>query len=346
MHGDGRPFRSASEAIETYRAEEPGLTDQYMKPFVVVDDEGSPVGPIREGDAVVFFNFRGDRAIEITRAFEAGPDADFPFFDRGRVPAVRYAGMMQYDGDLHLPKRYLVSPPAIDRTIAEFLARNGLRQLACAETQKFGHVTYFFNGNNSEKFDAALEQWVEVPSDRVPFDQRPWMKAAEVTDAVLAAVDDFHPDFIRVNYANGDMVGHTGDVRAARVAMEAVDLSLERLVTGLLARGGVCLVTADHGNADEMIERVKKTHSFVRDAEGRLKPRTSHTLNPVPFAVVGAAPGARYRVRADMGTGMAAPGLANLPATALNLLGFEAPHDYLPGVLDAEPLPASNQETP
>jgi 2,3-bisphosphoglycerate-independent phosphoglycerate mutase len=325
--GDGRRFASAGAAIETFRAEQPGIIDQNLPPFVVADAAG-PVGPIEDGDAVVVFNFRGDRALEITRAFEAPAGASLPF-DRQRVPAVRYAGMMQYDGDLKLPTRFLVSPPVIERTVAEYLAKAGLRQLACSETQKFGHVTYFFNGNNSAKFDAALEEWIEVPSDPVDFAERPWMKAAEVTDAVLASVASFRPAFVRVNFANGDMVGHTGDLRAARVAMEALDLCLQRLVPGLLAQGAICVITADHGNCDEMIERDKRTGALKRGPGGGYKARTSHTLNAVPFVVVGGGAGERFRWREDL----EAPGLANVAATCLNLLGFEAPDDYWPGVL-------------
>lgn len=323
--GQGRQFGSATEAILTYRAEDPEVIDQYMDSFVVTAG-GEPVGTIEDGDSVVFFNFRGDRAIEITRAFE---DVDFAFFDRQRVPEVRYAGMMQYDGDLNLPTRFLVPPPAIDRTVGEYLARSGVRQLAISETQKFGHVTYFFNGNRSGRFDEAGERYVEIPSDRVEFDERPWMKAAEIADATLEHIDDFAPGFVRVNFANGDMVGHTGDVRAARMAMEALDISLERLVEGILERGGVAIVTADHGNCDEMFMR-DKSGAFVVDEAGRKKPRTSHTLNPVPCSIVGGGAGQRFH----WSSGVEAPGLANLAATVCNLLGFYAPEGYLPSLVE------------
>ena len=144
VHGQGRAFTSTREAIETYRAEDPELIDQFMAEFVIHDDDG-PVGKIADGDAVVFFNFRGDRALEISRAFEAGDD--FDKFDRGPRPDVLYAGIMQYDGDLLIPQRFLVEPPTIERTLGEYLAQNGVAQFACAETQKYGHVTYFWNGN-------------------------------------------------------------------------------------------------------------------------------------------------------------------------------------------------------
>ena len=166
VHGRGRPFKSAREAIETLRAEQPGIIDQNLPPFVIVDASGKPVGPIQDGASVVLFNFRGDRSIELSQAFE---DDTFPHFDRGRRPRVAFAGMMQYDGDLGVPRHYLVSPPAIERTLGEYLARSGVSQLAISETQKFGHVTYFWNGNRSGRFDECLETYLEVPSDPLPF---------------------------------------------------------------------------------------------------------------------------------------------------------------------------------
>ena len=317
--GRAERFGSAGEAIETFRRREPGLSDQHLPPFVVADD-GGPVGTIGDGDAVVLFNFRGDRALEITRAFESD---DFPYFDRVRRPEVKYAGMMQYDGDLRLPRSFLVQPPAIERTVGEYLARNGISQLACSETQKFGHVTYFFNGNRSDKFDAALEDYVEIPSDRVRFEQRPWMKAAEITDAVVASLDRNSPRFLRINYANGDMVGHTGDLRSAVLAMEAVDLSLGRLLAEISARDGVAIVTADHGNADQMFQ-TDRSGEIRRRADGEPEPHTSHTLNPVRLSIVDPLSGADFRLRGDLER----PGLSNVAATALFLLGFQAPGDY------------------
>jgi 2,3-bisphosphoglycerate-independent phosphoglycerate mutase len=170
VHGRGRGFSSARQAIETLRREGGGVSDQYLPPFVVVDEGERPVGPIRDGASVVLFNFRGDRAIEISRAFE---EDSFPVFDRSPRPDVAYAGMMEYDGDLHVPAQYLVSPPAIDRTVGEYLVRNGAGQLAISETQKYGHVTYFWNGNRSGSFDESLETYVEIPSDTLPFEERP-----------------------------------------------------------------------------------------------------------------------------------------------------------------------------
>ena len=307
--GEGRGFASATEAIETYYREDPGITDQYLDSFVVVE-EGKPVGSIQDGDAVVLFNFRGDRAIEISRAFE---EPAFHEFDRVRVPEVFYAGMMQYDGDALIPKHFLVEPPAIDRTIGQYLCASDVTSFAISETQKFGHVTYFWNGNNSGYIDGRLEKYVEIPSDRVRFDERPWMKAAEITDATIEAIESGRYKFIRLNYPNGDMVGHTGVVPAIRVAVETVDLGLRRLMPVVRAAAGVLVVTADHGNADCMFT----------EKGGKREPMVAHTLNPVPFIIKDFSGANRIAMRS-----VAAPGLSNVAATLLNLLGFEKPADY------------------
>jgi 2,3-bisphosphoglycerate-independent phosphoglycerate mutase len=324
VRGEGRGFRSAREAIETLRAESPGIGDQYLPPFVILDEEGAPTGPIRDGAAVILYNFRGDRAIEISRAFE---DEELTDFDRGPRPDVLYAGMMQYDGDLQIPSRFLVVPPAIDRTLGEYLARNGLTQLAISETQKFGHVTYFWNGNRSGHFDEDLETYVEVPSDTLPFEERPWMKAAEITDAILAELSSRSYRHVRVNYANGDMVGHTGVRESAIQAVEAVDLQIGRLLPIIEAMGGAIIVTADHGNADCMFDVDAKSGEPKRDEQGRIAVKTSHTLNPVPCHIY--SPG--HAIALD--TKLRAPGLANIAATVLQLLGLRAPDDYEPSLL-------------
>ncbi|MDS4013137.1 MAG: 2,3-bisphosphoglycerate-independent phosphoglycerate mutase, partial [Candidatus Accumulibacter sp.] len=310
--GQGEQYASASAAIEALRARFPGTIDQDLPPFVI-GENGQPVGTIEDGDSVVFFNFRGDRSIEITRAFE---EAGFDKFDRVRVPQVTYAGMLQYDGDLKLPKRFLVDPPAIMDTMGEWFAKAGITQFACSETQKFGHVTYFWNGNRSNKF--AGETYHEVPSDVVPFEQRPWMKAAEIADAMIDALRSGEYRTLRCNFANGDMVGHTGSFRAATMAIEAVDLQLARILPVIDALGGVALITADHGNADEMYEIDKKTRQPAKNADGSFKAKTSHTLNPVPLILYDNVSGGKLALQQT-----ANAGLSNLAATMANLLGFE-----------------------
>lgn len=310
--GEGPQFASASAAVEALRVQYPGTIDQDLPPFVIAAD-GKPLGSIEDGDAVVFFNFRGDRALEITRAFV---EADFDKFDRVRYPRVTYAGMLQYDGDLHLPERFLVPPPAIRDTSGEWFSKAGITQFACSETQKFGHVTYFWNGNRSGKFDG--ETYLEVPSDVVPFEQRPWMKAAEIADAMVAAIASGQYKVLRCNFANGDMVGHTGNFRAATMAVEAVDLALGRVLKAVEAAGGVALITADHGNADEMFELDKKSKQPARNADGSFKAKTAHTLNPVPLILFNASGDARLGLRQTEDAG-----LSNIAATVANLLGFD-----------------------
>ena len=323
--GEGRTFASATEAIETFRAET-GVIDQDLPPFVIAKD-GKPVGTVEDGDSVVFFNFRGDRAIEISKTFEAGED--FDKFDRVRVPSVVYAGMLEYDGDLHIPTKYLVSPPEITNTMGEYLTAAGISQYAISETQKYGHVTYFWNGNKSGKFSEELETYVEVPSDIVPFEQRPWMKCAEITDLLIEALESGKYDCLRVNFPNGDMVGHTGSLEATVCSMEALDLQLGRILKTLDKVGGVAVITADHGNADEMAETDKKTGAPKRNKDGSLKAKTSHTLNRVPCIIYDNVSRDTYEVCEDNGQF----GLSAVAATVVNLLGYEKPEMWDDGII-------------
>ena len=313
--GEGRQFASAAEAVEAYRAELK-VIDQDLPPFVIAEN-GAPVGTINDGDSVIFYNFRGDRAIEISKAFD---DKEFTKFDRVRYPNVVYAGMLEYDGDLHIPSNYLVNPPEITNTMGEYLASTGVSQLAISETQKYGHVTYFWNGNKSGKFDENLETYIEVPSDVVPFEQRPWMKCAEITDKLIECLESGKYACLRVNFPNGDMVGHTGNILATRCSMEALDLQLKRLLEVVDKLKGVALITADHGNADEMYECDKKGMPKA-GKDGSFKAKTSHTLNPVPFIIYDNYYSDKYKVKADNGEF----GLSNVAATAVNFLGYQAP---------------------
>ena len=315
--GEGRQFASAEEAITTYR-NELKVIDQDLPPFVIAKD-GEPVGTIHDGDSVIFFNFRGDRSIEISKAFESG--ADFDKFDRKRVPAVLYAGMLEYDGDLHIPSRFLVNPPEITNTMTEYLCSVGVSELAISETQKYGHVTYFWNGNKSGKFSEELETYIEIPSDVVPFEQRPWMKCAEITDKLIECLKSGEYKFLRVNFPNGDMVGHTGSFLATECSMEALDLQLARILKVVDELHGAAIITADHGNADEMYEIDKKTGAPKAGKDGSFKAKTSHTLNPVPCIIYDNFTKEQYAVKSDRRD----LGLSSVAATTVNLLGYEAP---------------------
>jgi 2,3-bisphosphoglycerate-independent phosphoglycerate mutase len=330
VHGEGRQFSSAREAVETYRKEIPGIIDQDLKEFVIAeggpDGKPAPIGTIQDGDSVVYFNFRGDRALEITAAFE---DDTFDKFDRGRRPQVCYAGMMEYDGDLHVPRRYLVSPPSIDRTMGEYLAAAGVRTLAISVTQKYGHVTYFFNGNRTGKFNDTLEDYVEIKSDVLPFEQRPWMKCAEITDRVLEAIPSGKYDFIRLNFPNGDMVGHTGIYQAVVCSMEAMDLQLGRIARAVEDAGAVMVITADHGNSDDMFEHDKKSGAVSRKEDGSPKAKTSHSLNPVPCIIYDPD----YRGEYPNGALNEGLGISSIAATCIRLLGYVPPADYDPAVI-------------
>ncbi len=320
-------FPSLAAAIAHFRTI-PTLTDQYLPPFVITAKDGSAVGPIVDNDAVVFFNFRGDRAMEISRAFAS---QEFPYFDRVRVPKIFYAGMMEYDGDLKIPEHYLVSPPEIENTLGEYLARQGKRQFACSETQKFGHVTYFWNGNRTGKFADKLEEYVEITSDRLQFDLRPWMKAAEITDVTIERMHAGAFDAGRINYANGDMVGHTGNFLAAVIAVETVDLMLGRLIGAAQESDTILLITADHGNCDDMYDA--KPSEFpgwtAPTYEIRPKPKTAHSLNPVPFYLYDPRGISGYALNAAARN----PSLANVANTILTTMGMVPVPDYLPSLV-------------
>ena len=302
VQGIGRQFASAKEAIETYRAET-GCIDQDLPAFVVARN-GQPVAKIANGDSVVLFNFRGDRAQEISLAFDR---KDFDKFDRGDYTGVKFAGMLQYDGDLNIPENYLVQPPVIQNTLTEVLCEAGIREFACSETQKYGHVTYFWNGNRSGKVSEALEDYLEIPSDVIPFEQAPAMKSKEITEAMLTAMRSGKYQFLRCNYPNGDMVGHTGVMDAVVYAMECVDAGVKAIVEEAQRLGYTVLITADHGNADQMTETKK----------GKTSVRTAHSLNPVPFIICDKDN--------DWKVLEGEYGLANVAPTVVKMMGLTAP---------------------
>lgn len=311
VKGEARQFASAAEAVEVLRTETNAI-DQDLPEFVIAEN-GQPVGKIVDKDSVVLFNFRGDRAIEISMAFD---NVEFNHFNRGPKPDVVYAGMLQYDGDLKLPEKFLVNPPEITNTLSEVLVKAGYNQYAVSETQKYGHVTYFWNGNRSAKFSEELETFKEIPSDNVSFDQRPWMKSADITDDLISVIKEQKYDFIRCNYPNGDMVGHTGSMAATVTGVEAVDLALGRLIPVCDQYGVTLVVTADHGNADEMLEKNKK---------GEIAVRTAHSLNPVPFIIYDKD--TKYVIKDG------SYGLANVAPTVVKMFGLEAPDCWEPSMV-------------
>lgn len=317
------------------------VSDQWIEPWVVIDPEtGSAVGPVEDGDAVVVFNFRADRVIEISQALEY-PRTKFEdlmkdgkYFDRQRIPEIRFAGLMQYDNELQIPKHYLVPPPVIQRASEQYLMDSTpvTRIFACSESQKIGHVTFFWNGNRSGYLDPTKEKFLEVPSDQgISFDKEPAMKAREIASAVVDAIASGKYNFIRCNFANADMVGHTGNLAAAIEACSVVDECVARLIEAVDEAGGRWLITADHGNAEDMVQRNKNTGEPLKDKYGEVIPLTSHTLNPVPCAIGGKGlpEGVQFIEK-----GLESAGLTNVTATFLNLLGFEAPEFYEPSLIE------------
>ena len=302
VEGQGRIFASASEAIEVYRAET-GCIDQDLPAFVV-GRNGEPVAKINNGDSVILFNFRGDRAQEISLAFDR---KDFDKFDRPGYTGVKFAGMLQYDGDLNIPENYLVQPPVITNTLTEVMVAAGVNEYALSETQKYGHVTYFWNGNRSGKVSEELETYEEIPSDVIPFEQAPAMKSKEITEKMVQAMASKKFQFLRCNFPNGDMVGHTGVMDAVVYAMECVDNGLKAIIEAADKYGYTVLITADHGNADQMTETKK----------GKTSVRTAHSLNPVPFII--------YDKDNDWTILEGSYGLANVAPTVVKMMGLTAP---------------------
>ena len=315
-HGIGESFTNAADAVKAMY-DSSGKDDQYLPAFVINSND-EPVGKMRDGDAVILFNFRGDRAIEISLAYERD---DFSKFDRtqhGPHPKLFYAGMLQYDGDDLVPNNYLVNPPEIDRTMCEFLCEEKVNSFAISETQKYGHVTYFWNGNSSGYIDESLETYIEIPSDNIEFNEAPAMKAREITDETIKLIESGRYRFGRLNIANGDMVGHTGDLAACIEAMEVVDECVAKLIEAIKKHDGILIYTADHGNADIM----------YTEKNGIRVPKTSHTLSPVPFAIIDPNFNGEYELQPPEDAG-----LTHIAATTFNLMGFVAPEDYQPSLI-------------
>lgn len=320
-------FPSAHTAVEKFYDENPDATDQDIPPFVVANSNGQ----IKSDDSVILFNFRGDRAIEISQAFEGGPD--FNKFDRGanfENGVKNFAGLLEYDSEKHIPKSYLVSPPEFTHTLGEEVAKHSLRQLALSETQKIGHVTYFFNGNRAAKFNPELEDYVEIPSDRVPFDTEPAMKSIEIADKLIELLRKEKYQFVRVNFPSPDMVGHTGNYDATIKAVEAVDAALTRILPVIDEVGGMAIITGDHGNAEEMYELNPDDSPRMKDGQPIVK--TAHTTNRVPVIFYDNTVNAQnYTVKSGDEFG-----LANLASTIADLLDFPPRPEWLPAIIETK----------
>lgn len=299
-------FHSAEEGIQTLRRINPAVQDQDLPAFVVVDVNEKPVGRIRTGDALIYFDFRADRAIEIAQAFTYW---DFPYFNRGKYQPtdVYFVGMTEYNSDTHVPEHRLVEPVRIEQTLNRYLSEHGVSQFAVSETVKFGHITYYFNGNSYDKCEG--EEFSQIDSYTEPFETRPWMKCAEIADEVIKELPNYK--FVRLNFPGGDMVGHTADMRATMIAMESIDLSLKRIYEKVKELGGALLIVADHGNAEELL-----------DTNGQ--PKTSHTTNKVPFIICDDTNNRKKYQLANLEN----PGLSNLASTISVMFGLD---DYPSG---------------
>lgn len=303
-------YRDAKTAVKEARKKSPKIQDQYLPSFVIVDEKNKPVGKIEEGDAIIYTDFRADRAIEIAMAFTY---EDFPYFQRGtagnRRPDILFVGMTEYNSDTHVPQYQLVPPVEISQTLNQVVAKAGMTQLAVAETVKFGHITYYYNGNSYKK--AKGEKQIEIPSDTRPFNEIPWMKSAETADVVVENLEKYK--FVRLNFPGGDMVGHFGEIEPTIVSMEAIDLALSRIAKEVDRLGGMMIVTADHGNAEELL-----------DSEG--KPKTSHTTNLVPCIFYDNTKN-KNKYKSNK---LPDAGISNMAATVAKLLGID--DREIPGV--------------
>lgn len=338
-------FPSAAAAVEA--AYKDGLTDQHIPPFVVVGPDGRPVGRMADGDAVVLWNYRGDRAVEMARALDTPRDGEWPHFDRRHVPRLRFAGMTCYDEEAGVPAAALIPPVVVDHPVGEIVAAAGLTRLCVAEAKKYGHLCYFFNGHRGIPFDPSVERYVKVDSLPGRDEDHPAMATEAVVARVLDAVHDRDgpvPDLLCVNFANGDMCGHTGVMAAAVAGMEAVDAAVARLLSAVVGAGGVAVVTADHGNVEQMAQLDGGGGVVAGDTPGGWAPLTAHTTAAVPLWVVGAPvrgmaidEGARWDAGTPGGDPTCeGPGIVNVSAAVLHLLGLEAPAEYLPSVLMAK----------
>ena len=311
-------FPSIRDAIEHFRKQNPEIIDQDIPGFVIIRN-GEAVGRIEDQHALIFTNFRGDRATEFSQAVLAD---DFPYFERYRCPEVLFAGMTQYDQDNQIPPDYLVGTPVVEEPFGKRILELGLKQFRLSETQKFAHVTFFYNGGYREPLDPLQENYHFIASDKIPsFAERPAMKAPGISKKAVEFINSGEYQYGLINFANADMVGHTGDLQATVRAVEAVDAALDNIVRAIDAVNGLLVITADHGNADEML---------ISNQNGTLEISTKHSLNPVPFLIYDPLYNGDYRLKPfgqDYNNN-----LSNIAATNFLLLGQAVPDDLAPSL--------------
>ncbi len=319
VHGQSEnQFPSIRDAIEHFRKQNPEIIDQDIPGFVIIRN-GEAVGRIEDQHALIFTNFRGDRATEFSQAVLAD---DFPYFERYRCPEVLFAGMTQYDQDNQIPPDYLVGTPVVEEPFGKRILELGLKQFRLSETQKFAHVTFFYNGGYREPLDPLLENYHFIASDKIPsFAERPAMKAPGISKKAVEFINSGEYQYGLINFANADMVGHTGDLQATVRAVEAVDAALDNIVRAIDAVNGLLVITADHGNADEML---------ISNQNETLEISTKHSLNPVPFLIYDPLYNGDYRLKPfgqDYNNN-----LSNIAATNFLLLGQAVPDDLAPSL--------------
>ncbi|MCH1520320.1 MAG: 2,3-bisphosphoglycerate-independent phosphoglycerate mutase [SAR324 cluster bacterium] len=313
-------FPSIRDAIEHFRKQNPEIIDQDIPGFVIIRN-GEAVGRIEDQHALIFTNFRGDRATQFSRAFLAD---EFPYFERYRCPEVLFAGMTQYDQDNQIPPDYLVGTPVVEEPFGKRILELGLKQFRLSETQKFAHVTFFYNGGYREPLDPLKENYHFIASDKIPsFAERPAMKASGISKKAVEFINSGEYQYGLINFANADMVGHSGDFQATVRAVEAVDSALDNIVRAIDAVNGLLVITADHGNADEML---------ISNQNGTLEISAKHSLNPVPFLIYDPLYNGDYRLK-PFGQEYN-NNLSNIAATNFLLLGQAVPDDLAPSLFE------------
>ena len=289
--------------LDEFYQSNPTLSDEQVPPAIVDANN-----LIKNGEAILLLNYRGDRAVETARMFDNGDYLSSEQF--AKIKDCYFAGILQYDAEMNLPKNYLCEPPVINTTLTSWLCEHGVRQYTVTVTVKFGHMTYFFNGNKSAPIDSALETWLEIPSDKLNnlYDKAPKMQAEPITEKLIAAIESGEYDFLKCNLPNPDMVGHTGNFEAAVVACQTVDACVGRLYQVCKEQGVNLIITADHGNAEEMQDEKGKTNNLV-------------PLIICPFGT------------SDVKLQEGEFGLTNLAATVCTLMGVPANSNFNPSVI-------------